>query len=78
MCREPPKNDGVRRFGFASLNFFHSSKKPKFRVHVKILAPEEIKRGFKSLTGPRLLLDSTALHCSAGCQPPPTTKQEQY
>jgi hypothetical protein len=30
----------------------------------------------KSPTGPRLLLDSTALHCSAGCQPPPTTTQE--
>ena len=30
----------------------------------------------KSTTGPRLLLDSTALHCSAGCQPPPTTTQE--
>ena len=25
----------------------------------------------KSPTGPRLLLDSTALHCSAGCRPTP-------
>jgi hypothetical protein len=29
---------------------------------------------FKSLTGPRLLFHSTALHCSAGCRPTPTTK----
>jgi hypothetical protein len=29
---------------------------------------------FKSPTGPRLLLNSTALHCSAGCRPTPTTK----
>ena len=36
------------------------------------------ERRIKSPTGPRLLLDSTALHCSAGCQPPPTTTQERY
>ena len=31
----------------------------------------------KSPTGPQLLLDLTALHCSAVCQPPPTTRSIQ-
>ena len=29
----------------------------------------------KSATGPRLVLDSTALHCSAGCRPRPAPKR---
>ena len=32
----------------------------------------------KSTTGPRLLLDSTALHCSAGCQPKPAPRKTTF
>ncbi len=35
-----------------------------------------VRKSIKSPTGPRLLLDLTALHCSAGCQPPPTTTKQ--
>ncbi len=63
-----PNEFKYRRDSNGLILHFRTLTKTDARIHAKSMFSI-----VKSPTGPQLLLNSTALHCSAGCQPPPTT-----